>query len=134
MMKARGRMPCRVVFPCLVAVAVLAGCAGFSLGENVDSLMEEGRQLYAAGRYDEAIAKFERVIEKDRLHWLAYVYLARSYLAKHVWPSAIASARYSVIANEKSAVRTAAAAALAWSVARPGLASSASRYSASALV
>jgi tetratricopeptide (TPR) repeat protein len=55
--------------------------------------MEEGRQLYLEKKYDEAIAKFDRVIELDRTRFLAYVYLARCYIAKSSWGKAIANAR-----------------------------------------
>lgn len=88
--RQRGRL---MGVSCLVLVTLLAGCAGSSLFETPDSLMQEGKELYLAKRYDEAIAKFERVIEKDRLHWLAYVYLARSYIAKQSWLPAIANGR-----------------------------------------
>jgi len=78
---------------CLLVVASLAGCAGFSLFETPDSLMQQGRELYLARQYDEAIAKFERVLELDSTRWLAYVYIARCYIGKLGWGSAIVNAR-----------------------------------------
>ena len=55
-----GRRPGTAALICLLLVALAGGCA--SLGfERPDSLMEEGRQLYLEKKYDEAIAKFERV-------------------------------------------------------------------------
>ncbi len=78
---------------CLVLVLLVAGCAGSSLFETPDSLMQEGKDLYLAKRYDEAIAKFERVIELDSTRWLAYVYVARCYIAKGNWLSAIFNGR-----------------------------------------
>lgn len=79
---------------CLVLAALLAGCAGISeMFDTPDSLMREGRELYAAQRYDEAIGKFERVIEMDSGRWLAYVYIARCYIAKLGWLPAITNAR-----------------------------------------
>jgi tetratricopeptide (TPR) repeat protein len=55
--------------------------------------MQEGKDLYLAKRYDEAIAKFERVIEMDSTRWLAYVYIARCYIARGNWLSAILNGR-----------------------------------------
>ncbi len=81
------------VIVCLVVGSMIAGCAGLALFETPDSLMQQGRELYLAGRYDEAIAKFERVIELDSSRWLAYVYIARCYIAKLAWGSAIVNAR-----------------------------------------
>ncbi|HEY7678660.1 MAG TPA: tetratricopeptide repeat protein, partial [Candidatus Methylomirabilis sp.] len=78
----------------LVLAALLAGCAGVSgLFETPDSLMREGQELYVAKKYDEAIAKFERVIQMDPTRWMAYVYLARCYIAKSDWLSAIFNGR-----------------------------------------
>jgi tetratricopeptide (TPR) repeat protein len=55
--------------------------------------MKDGQQLYLDKKYDEAITKFERVIELDRTRWLAYVYIARCYMAKGTWSKAISNAR-----------------------------------------
>jgi Flp pilus assembly protein TadD len=72
--------------------SLVGGCA--SLGfESADSLMKEGQQLYADKKYDEAIAKFERVIQLDKTQWLAYLYLARCYIAKGTWTKALTNAR-----------------------------------------
>jgi len=73
-------------------LSLMSGCA--SLGsESPDSLMKEGQQLYADKKYDEAIAKFERVIQLDKTQWLAYLYLARCYMAKGSWTKALSNAR-----------------------------------------
>ncbi len=105
-MRAGGRRGTVAVI-CLLLVALAGGCA--SLGfERPDSLMEEGRQLYLEKKYDEAIAKFERVIELDRTRFLAYVYLARCYIAKSSWGKAIANARlaYQASAGGEDVVAT----------------------------
>ena len=78
---------------CVFILIAVAGCAGITMFDTVDSLMKEGRDLYAAKQYDQAIAKFEQVITKDNTYWLAYVYIARSYIAKSDWLSAITNAR-----------------------------------------
>jgi tetratricopeptide (TPR) repeat protein len=78
---------------CLVILIALAGCAGITMFDTVDSLMKEGRDLYAAKQYDQSIAKFEQVITKDNTYWLAYLYIARSYIAKSNWLPAITNAR-----------------------------------------
>jgi tetratricopeptide (TPR) repeat protein len=82
--------------PALVAWALVVSLAGgcASLGfETPDSLMKKGQQLYADKKYDEAIVKFERVIELDSTRWLAYLYLARCYMAKGTWTKALSNAR-----------------------------------------
>ena len=77
----------------IVLAALLAGCAGISMFDSVESLMQEGRELFAAQKYDEAIGKFEQVIAKDKTQWLAYLYLARCYIGKGSWSAAITNAR-----------------------------------------
>ena len=61
--------------------------------ETPDSLMKEGQRLYLDKKYDEAIMKFERVLELDSTRWLAYLYIARCYMAKGTWKLAISNAR-----------------------------------------
>jgi len=61
--------------------------------ETADSVMKEGQQLYLDKKYDEAIVKFERVMELDGTRWLAYVYIARCYMAKGSWTKAMSNAR-----------------------------------------
>jgi len=78
---------------CVVVLTFLAGCAGLTMFDTPESLMRQGRELYFAKKYDEAIAKFEDVIMKDNTYWLAYVYLARCYIAKNDWFKAIFNAR-----------------------------------------
>jgi len=76
----------------LLVASLLGGCAALGF-ETADSVMKEGQQLYAEKKYDEAITKFERVLELDSTRWLAYVYLARCYMAKGGWKLAISNAR-----------------------------------------
>ena len=83
----------QVLVTWLALFALVAGCAILGLEETPESLFRQGRELYQAGRYDEAIAKFEDVIHKDPRYWLAYLYLARSYIAKLAWGNAITNAR-----------------------------------------
>ena len=89
-MRARGL---RAAAAGLVIASVLGGCAWLGLVDTPDSLMQEGQQLYLDKRYDEAIVKFERVIELDNTRWLAYLYLARCYMAKGSWTRAVTNAR-----------------------------------------
>lgn len=72
-----------------------AGCAAVpGSGMNDPSaILQEGDQLYAAKRYDEAIAKFRAVIVQDPVNVRAWLGLARCYIAKADWSEAIASAR-----------------------------------------
>jgi tetratricopeptide (TPR) repeat protein len=82
-----------IAFSCLVVMTLLAGCAGVTMFETAESLTRQGRELYLAKKYDEAIGKFEDAIMKDNTYWLAYVYLARCYIAKNDWFKGIFNAR-----------------------------------------
>lgn len=75
-----------------LVVSLLGGCAWLG-AETPDSLMKEGQQLYLDKKYDAAITKFERVIELDGTRWLAYVSIARCYMAKGSWTLAVTNAR-----------------------------------------
>ena len=82
----------RTVALVVVAALLLAGCAGL-VQESIESLIRQGIELFMAGQYDRAIAKFVEVIRRDPRSWTAYLYLARSYVAKGAWSDAIASGR-----------------------------------------
>jgi tetratricopeptide (TPR) repeat protein len=88
----RGRKHGLVLVTWALVVPLLGGCAWLGF-ETADSVMKEGQQLYLDKKYDEAIAKFERVIELDSTRWIAYVYIARCYMAKGSWTKAISNAR-----------------------------------------
>lgn len=79
----------------LAACLMLAGCAGLTLQDQVAGLMKEGEQLYSEKKYDEALDKFGQVILKDPQHWQAYLWAARTFIAKGNWADAIANARKS---------------------------------------
>jgi len=78
---------------CFLVAAVAGGCAWVGSAEKPDALVRDGRDLYLAHRYDEAIVKLERATELDNSNWTAHLYLARSYMAKDNWTLAIAEAR-----------------------------------------
>ena len=88
----RGRTHGLVLVAWALVVSLLGGCAWLGV-ETPDSLMKEGQRLYLDKKYDEAIVKFERVIELDSTRWLAYVYIARCYMAKGSWTKAMSNAR-----------------------------------------
>jgi tetratricopeptide (TPR) repeat protein len=90
MTRAGRAAPAVVAWALLLALA--SGCAVLGF-ETPDSLMKEGQRLYLDQKYDEAIMKFERVIELDNTRWLAYVYIARCYMAKGGWSKAVSNAR-----------------------------------------
>lgn len=77
----------------LVVVGFTAGCATLGLVESIDSLLKQGRELYEAKRYDEALAKFQEVIKREPASWAAYLYSARAYIGKAAWAPAIESGR-----------------------------------------
>ena len=89
-MTTRRRAAC--FFVILVSTLVMASCATLGV-DSIDALLKQGIELFTARRYDEAIAKFQEVIRRDPKAWNAYLYLARSYVAKASWTDAIASAR-----------------------------------------
>ena len=49
----------------LLVSTLLAACAGLTLQSQIDGLMNEGQQLYAEKKYDQALDKFTTVIGKD---------------------------------------------------------------------
>jgi tetratricopeptide (TPR) repeat protein len=77
----------------LLVVSLAGGCAWLSFAETPASLSREGRELYLAGRYDEAIEKLERAVELGGAPGSAYLHLARCYMAQENWTLAIANAR-----------------------------------------
>lgn len=77
----------------LVVIGLTAGCATLGFLESVDALLKQGRELYEAKRYDEALAKFQEVIRREPGSWSAHLYSARVYLAKAAWSPAIESGR-----------------------------------------
>jgi tetratricopeptide (TPR) repeat protein len=87
------RGPVMAMVAWLLITSLAAGCAGLAAKETPDSVMKEGQQLYVDKQYDQAIMKLERVIELDNTRWLAYVYLARCYMAKGNLTLAVTNAR-----------------------------------------
>lgn len=71
----------------------LTGCASLGVAETVDSLLAKGKELFQAGRYEEALGKFQEIIKRDPRAWEAYLYTARSYIAQKVWGPAIENGR-----------------------------------------
>lgn len=77
----------------LVVSTLLAACAGLTLQSEIDGLMKEGQQLYAEKKYEQATDKFLTVIGKDPTYWQAYLWAARSFIARGNWKDAIANGR-----------------------------------------
>jgi tetratricopeptide (TPR) repeat protein len=77
----------------VVLLVLVSGCATLGLVESVAALIEQGKALFEAKRYDEALAKFQEVIKREPGSWTAYLYAARSYIAKGVWPAAVEHGR-----------------------------------------
>lgn len=82
----------RLLVVVLLTLLVTAGCAQL-VAVSVETLLREAIELFTAGRYDEAISKLLEVVRRDPTSWTAYLYLARSYIAKSSWPDALTSAR-----------------------------------------
>jgi len=56
---------------CLLVAAATGGCAWIGSAENPEALVRDGRDLYLARRYDEAIVKLERATALDASSWMA---------------------------------------------------------------
>ena len=82
----------RRLFTAVIAALLLAGCATL-VADSIESLLEQGIELFTARKYDKAIEKFLEVVRRDPTAWNAHLYLARSYIAKSSWTDAIASGR-----------------------------------------
>jgi tetratricopeptide (TPR) repeat protein len=82
----------RRILAVVMVVVLLAGCAQL-VADSIESLLKQGIELFTARKYDEAIAKFLEVVRRDATSWNAYLYLARSYVAKASWSDAIASGK-----------------------------------------
>lgn len=95
MSAGRGGLLRRRALALVLLVSFSSGCATF-FQPSLESLMRDGVALYEAGRYAESIVKFEAVIRRDATRWLAYLYLARSFLALADWLPAIANATKAV--------------------------------------
>lgn len=88
------------------ASLLLAGCAGFGLQGEIEGLMRQGQQLHAEKQYDAAIDKFLEVVAKDPAYWQAYLWLARSFMAKGKWMDAVANGRkaYQLAPKDKETI------------------------------
>lgn len=76
----------------VLSAIVLAGCAQL-MADSVEALLKQAIDLFTARRYDEAISKLLEVVRRDPKSWNAYLYLARSYVAKSSWADALTSGR-----------------------------------------
>jgi len=77
-----------------VGITLLAaGCAAIPGLGDVNTLMQEGEQLYREKRYDEAIAKFKAVVARDPYNWRAWLWLCRTYIVRALWGDAIDAGR-----------------------------------------
>jgi len=85
-------MTLRRVVALVLAVVMVAGCAQL-VADSIESLLKQGIELFTQRKYDEAIGKLLEVVRRDAKSWTAYLYLARSYVAKSSWSDALASAR-----------------------------------------
>lgn len=85
-------MTLRRIVALLLAAVMVGGCAQL-VADSIESRLKQGIELFTQRKYDEAIAKFLEVVQRDAKSWTAYLYLARSYVAKSSWADAIASGR-----------------------------------------
>ncbi len=76
----------------MAVIVLVSGCAGM-MTETPESLIREAQALYLSKDYDGAIVKYERAIALDKTAWMAYLGMARCYIAKGGWLAAITNAR-----------------------------------------
>ncbi|MGN0688739.1 MAG: tetratricopeptide repeat protein [Oscillospiraceae bacterium] len=87
---AKKKSPALAIIITLVVVIVLAAGAVAALyftgiiggGNDPDKLLETADSLYSDKKYDDAIAKYEKVLEKDPLSVDAYLGLSKAYEAQ----------------------------------------------------
>lgn len=78
----------------LVMLSVfLGGCVTLSLQDEIAGLMKEGEHLYGEKKYEAAVDKFLTVATKDPKYWQAYMWAARTYIAKGGWTEAITNGK-----------------------------------------
>jgi tetratricopeptide (TPR) repeat protein len=83
----------RLVLLLVVLPVLLGGCLTLSLQDEIAGLMKEGQQLYSEKKYDAAVDKFLVITTKDPKYWQAYLWAARTYIAKGGWTEAIANGK-----------------------------------------
>jgi tetratricopeptide (TPR) repeat protein len=74
----------------LIISLCLLPLAGISAQENVQALVEQGKELSNNGKFDEAIAAFNRAMQSQPDNPALYVYRARAKYAKNLNNEAIA--------------------------------------------
>jgi tetratricopeptide (TPR) repeat protein len=105
----------------LVAALALSACVTISLGETIEALLAQIRELLSARRWDEALTRVAEVIRRDPAQWRAYLYGAQAYIGKADWGQALASARKALeLAPRESEVVATLARAL-WGAGREAL-------------
>ncbi len=92
-MHANWNAPGRWLALLVVLSAFLGGCVTLSLQDEIVGLMKEGQQFYAEKNYTAAIDKFVMVASKDPKYWQAYLWTARTYIAKGGWAEAIGNGK-----------------------------------------
>jgi tetratricopeptide (TPR) repeat protein len=92
-MKSRWSLRGRWAVLLVTLSVLLGGCVTLSLQDEIAGLMNEGQQFYGEKKYDAAVDKFLVVATKDPKFWQAYLWAARTYIAKGGWTDAIANGK-----------------------------------------
>jgi tetratricopeptide (TPR) repeat protein len=83
----------RAALGLLLVAALGGGCATVSMLQSIESLLEQARELLAARRFDDALAKLDEVIRRDPKQWKAYLYAAQAHVGKLDWTAALSNIR-----------------------------------------
>ena len=73
---------------CMLMVVFLSSCSIRTFDRGYDSF-EQGLALFNQGRFESAVAHFERATRENPNDAQAYLYLGRSYISLSRWRSAI---------------------------------------------
>jgi len=88
--RQRKRMTNFLIIAC---VFIISSCAGLGIYPSAQYEFDQGLALFNRGRYEEAVAHFQKATEIDPEFAKAYLYLGRSYLNLAQWLNALAPLR-----------------------------------------
>ena len=93
----------RRLFSLLLAGWLISSCAVIpGLGPTAQSEFDEGLALFNQGKYQEAIARFQKATELDPNFGRAYLYMGRAYIGLRSWGPALTALRraYQLVPGE----------------------------------
>jgi tetratricopeptide (TPR) repeat protein len=83
----------RLIFSLLAAALLFGSCALLPQVSDAQYEFDQGLALFNGGRYEEAIARFQKATEIEPNFGRAYLYLGRSYVSLKRWRQALSPLR-----------------------------------------